>query len=54
MNHNVDYPSPGEFHKIKAQIRAENNADISVKYFLDDVEVTTQYGGDYVGKPFYL
>ncbi|KAE8385387.1 concanavalin A-like lectin/glucanase domain-containing protein [Aspergillus alliaceus] len=54
MNHNVDYPLPKEFHKIKTQIRAENDADIWVKYFLDDVEVTTQYGKDYIGKPLYL
>ncbi|KAJ1713099.1 glycoside hydrolase [Aspergillus flavus] len=54
MNHNTDYPSPSDFHKVKTQIRAENDADIMVKYFLDDVEVTTQYGADYVGKPLYL
>lgn len=54
MNHNTDYPSPSNFHKVKTQIRAENDADIMVKYFLDDVEVTTQYGADYVGKPLYL
>ncbi|KAE8152195.1 concanavalin A-like lectin/glucanase domain-containing protein [Aspergillus avenaceus] len=53
-NHETDYSSPESFHKVKAQIRAENDADIWVKYFLDDVEVTTQYGGDYVGKPLYL
>ncbi|KAL5404734.1 hypothetical protein PMIN03_008931 [Paraphaeosphaeria minitans] len=52
---NVGYASPGSFHYIKCQVRDRGNGkDAQVKYFLNDVEVTTHYGKDYVGKPLYL
>ncbi|KAL5414551.1 hypothetical protein PMIN06_009533 [Paraphaeosphaeria minitans] len=51
----VGYASPGSFHYIKCQVRDRGNGkDAQVKYFLNDVEVTTHYGKDYVGKPLYL
>ncbi|KAJ4360315.1 uncharacterized protein N0V89_000876 [Didymosphaeria variabile] len=51
----VNYADPGSFHNIKCQVRDRGNGkDAQVKYFLNDVEVTTHYGKDYVGKPLYL
>ncbi|KAI1393624.1 glycoside hydrolase family 16 protein [Hypoxylon trugodes] len=50
----VNYPSPGNFHSIKCEIRDVNGKDISVKFYLDGSLVTTQYGGDYIGKAQYL
>lgn len=51
--HDVTYPSPGNWHSIKAQLR-QHGADVQVKYFMDGTEVTTQYGKDFVGKAMYL
>ncbi|PYH97986.1 putative glycoside hydrolase [Aspergillus ellipticus CBS 707.79] len=51
---NVDYPSPDEFHTVRSEIRDEDGSNISIKFYLDDELVTTQYGNDYVGKPLYL
>ncbi|KAL1987575.1 hypothetical protein VTN96DRAFT_3175 [Rasamsonia emersonii] len=51
---NVPYNSPDDFHTVKAEIRDEDGSNISVKFYLDDSLVTTQYGADYVGKPLYL
>ncbi|KAG2417687.1 hypothetical protein HFD88_008906 [Aspergillus terreus] len=52
--HDIEYPSPDNFHTVKAEIRDEDGSNISVKYFLDGTEVTTQYGAEYVGKPLNL
>ncbi|KAE8356793.1 concanavalin A-like lectin/glucanase domain-containing protein [Aspergillus coremiiformis] len=54
MNHDTRYPSPQNFHRMRTEIRTENDRDIRVKYFMDGIEVTTQYGRDYVGKPLHL
>lgn len=50
----IDYPSSDEFHSIKAEIRDEDGSNISVKFYLDGTLVTTQFGGDYIGKPLHL
>lgn len=52
--HDVDYPNPEEFHAIRCELRAHNGVDVQVKYFLDEVEVTTHYGEGFVGEPFWL
>ncbi|CAG7565010.1 unnamed protein product [Fusarium equiseti] len=44
-----DYPNPEEWHSVRAELRDENGADVRVKFFLDGVEQTTQYGRDYIG-----
>ena len=51
---NVNYPTPGSFHTIKAEVRDENGKDVSVKYYLNGALVTTQYGKGFVGAPMYL
>ncbi|KAI0015745.1 concanavalin A-like lectin/glucanase domain-containing protein [Xylariomycetidae sp. FL0641] len=52
--HDVDYPDETEWHSIKAQLRDHNNGDVQVKFFMDDVEQTTQYAAGYVGAGMYL
>lgn len=52
--HDVAYPDPDAWHAVRCQLRAHNGVDVQVKYFLDGAEVTTQYGKDFVGEPFYL
>ncbi|KAM0201246.1 hypothetical protein ACHAPA_002420 [Fusarium lateritium] len=44
-----DYPNPAEWHSVRAELRDENGHDVRVKFFLDGVEQTTQYGRDYIG-----
>ncbi|KAF5619243.1 pectate lyase C [Fusarium tjaetaba] len=44
-----DYPNPEEWHSVRAELRDENGHDVRVKFFLDGVEQTTQYGRDYIG-----
>ncbi|KAF4340870.1 pectate lyase C [Fusarium beomiforme] len=44
-----DYPNPQEWHSVRAELRDENGHDVRVKFFLDGVEQTTQYGRDYIG-----
>jgi beta-glucanase (GH16 family) len=51
---NVNYPTPGSFHTIKAEVRDENGKDVSIQYFLNGALVTTQYGKGFVGAPMYL
>lgn len=51
---NVNYPTPGSFHTIKAEVRDENGKDVSIKYYLNGALVTTQYGKGFVGAPMYL
>ncbi|KAJ5088583.1 hypothetical protein N7456_012199 [Penicillium angulare] len=51
---NVDYPSPTEFHTVKAELRDENGSDISVKFYLDGDLITTQYASGFTGQPLYL
>jgi hypothetical protein len=50
----VEYPSPTEFHTVKAELRDENGADVSVNFYLDGTLVTTQYAGSLVGEPLNL
>ncbi|KAF4467479.1 glycoside hydrolase [Fusarium albosuccineum] len=50
----VNYPNPGEWHSIRAELRDENGRDVRVKFFMDNREVTTQYGRDYIGKGLRL
>ncbi|KAI1079239.1 concanavalin A-like lectin/glucanase domain-containing protein [Whalleya microplaca] len=52
--HDVPYSSPGEWHSVKAQLRDENGSTVRVKYFLDDIEQTTQYGQNYIDAGLYL
>ncbi|KAG9503955.1 hypothetical protein J7337_003914 [Fusarium musae] len=44
-----DFPNPEEWHFVRAELRDENGHDVRVKFFLDGVEQTTQYGRDYIG-----
>ncbi|KAH8902583.1 glycoside hydrolase family 16 protein [Coniochaeta sp. PMI_546] len=48
----VDYPDPGRWHAVKAELRARGS-DVVVRFFLDGVLVTTQVGRGYVGKVFW-
>lgn len=50
----VEYTSPTEFHAVKAELRDENGADVSVNFYLDGSLVTTQYAGGLVGEPLNL
>jgi len=50
----VTYPSPGEFHKIKCELRDENGKDVQVKFYMDGSLVTTQVGRGFTGKALYL
>ncbi|KAI1497893.1 concanavalin A-like lectin/glucanase domain-containing protein [Biscogniauxia marginata] len=52
--HDVPYPNPEEWHSIKAELRDENGSTVRIKYFLDDVEQTTQYGDNYIDAGLYL
>ncbi|KAL4894966.1 hypothetical protein BDV59DRAFT_191966 [Aspergillus ambiguus] len=44
----IEYPSPDYFHTVKAEIRDEDGSNISVKFYLDGTEVTTQYGAEII------
>lgn len=50
----VAYPNPGQWHAVRCQLRDNGGGIVQVKYFLDNVEVTTHYGRDYVGKALWL
>ncbi|KAB5516949.1 concanavalin A-like lectin/glucanase domain-containing protein [Coniochaeta sp. 2T2.1] len=51
----VVYERPGEWHSVKAELRALGNGkDVGVKFWLDGRLVTTQVGRGYVGKAMYL
>jgi beta-glucanase (GH16 family) len=50
----IDYPEPTQWHSVRAELRDENGVDVRVKFFLDDREVTTQYGREYIGKGLRL
>ncbi|KAK3368247.1 glycoside hydrolase family 16 protein [Podospora didyma] len=50
----VTYPSPGDFHKILCEVRDQNGRDVSVKFYMDDKLVDTQYGKNFVGQSLYL
>jgi beta-glucanase (GH16 family) len=51
---NVAYPSPGNFHRIKAELRDLNGRDVRTKFYLDGDLVTIQVGEDFVGQPMWL
>ena len=50
----VAYPNPGNWHKIKTELRDVNGKDVQTKFYMDGSLVTTQVGRDYVGKGFWL
>lgn len=50
----VNYPSPGEFHKIRCEVRDQNGRDVAVKFFMDENLIEMQYGHGFVGQPMYL
>lgn len=50
----VTYPSPGDWHSFKTELRDENGRDLSMKFFMDGKEVTTQVGKGFLGKPMWL
>ncbi|KAK3899616.1 glycoside hydrolase [Staphylotrichum tortipilum] len=51
----VDYPSPGEWHKVLCEVRdGGNGRDVSVRFWMDGRVVETQYGKGFVGKSMYL
>lgn len=51
---NLEYDSPDNFHTVKAEIRDEDGSNISVKFYLDGILMTTQYGSDYIDEPLWL
>jgi beta-glucanase (GH16 family) len=51
---NVDYPKPGDFHTIKAELRDLNGKDVQVKFYMDGDLVTTHVGKDFFGVPMWL
>jgi beta-glucanase (GH16 family) len=50
----VEYKKPNEWHDVECQIRDAGGGVVHVKFWLDGVEVATQYGRDYGGKEMYL
>ena len=50
----VAYPSPGEWHGVRCEVRDHNGKDVAVKFFLDGKLVETQFGRGYVGQGLYL
>lgn len=50
----VEYPSPESWHSVRAELRDENGADVSVAFYLDDSLITTQHAAEYVGAELYL
>ncbi|KAK1981016.1 family 16 glycoside hydrolase [Colletotrichum cereale] len=50
----VDYPDPGNFHRVRCELRDSNGVDVQVNFYIDDQLVTTQVGAGYVGKAMYL
>lgn len=47
--HDVPYGDAASWHSIRCELRDEDGSTLRVKYYLDDVEQTTQYGADYIG-----
>ncbi|KAK0630844.1 glycoside hydrolase family 16 protein [Bombardia bombarda] len=50
----VAYPSAGDFHKFKCEVRDQNGKDVSVKFYMDGKIIETQYGKGFTGQPMYL
>ncbi|KAL5615544.1 hypothetical protein BROUX41_005588 [Berkeleyomyces rouxiae] len=50
----VDYPNPGEWHKIRCETIDANGKDVQVKFFMDEKLITTQVGKGFVGKAMRL
>jgi galactan endo-beta-1,3-galactanase len=50
----VSYPTPGDWHSIKCEVRDINQKDVQVKFYMDGVLQATQVGGGFFGKPMYL
>ncbi len=51
---NVNYPSPDDFHTIKAELRDLNGVDVQIKFYMDGDLVTTQVGKGFLGQPMWL
>lgn len=47
--HDVPYGDASQWHSVRAELRDADGSTLQVKYFLDDVEQTTQYGANYIG-----
>ncbi|KAF2730637.1 hypothetical protein EJ04DRAFT_555300 [Polyplosphaeria fusca] len=50
----VAYPNADAFHDIRCEVRDANGRDARVQFWMDGVLQATQWGREYVGKPFYL
>jgi galactan endo-beta-1,3-galactanase len=50
----VAYPSPGEFHTFRCELRDSNGKDVAIKFFMDGKLVTSQVGRGFTGKAMYL
>jgi beta-glucanase (GH16 family) len=50
----VNYPSPSEWHSVKAEIRAVNGADVKTDFYLDGEWVTSQHAASFIYAPLWL
>lgn len=50
----VTWPTDGNFHALKAVLRAANSADVKIDFYLDNVFQATQIGAGFVGKAMWL
>ncbi|KAF2842103.1 glycoside hydrolase family 16 protein [Patellaria atrata CBS 101060] len=50
----VNYPSPGNWHKILCELRDLNRADVGIKFYMDGQLVTSQVGKGFVGKRMWF
>jgi len=49
----VSWPNNGQFHSLKAVLRAVNSVNVTIDYYLDNVH-QAQHTGNFVGKPMWL
>ena len=54
MTKDVAYPSPDQFQSVRVEIRDQDGSNISVKFYMNDQLITTQYGYNYVGERLNL
>lgn len=50
----VPYETPDDFHSVRCEIRDVDGSTVSTSFYMDGEFVTTQYGSEFTGKPFYL